>query len=88
MYDEGGYGMNQIETNLKKALADAAKKAFDTEVEIEKIVIEIPKDKSHGDYSTNLAMQLTRLLKTIHVSLRKRCSKTWIWKQLLLNIAK
>ena len=54
--------MNQIETNLKKALADAAKKAFDTEVEIEKIVIEIPKDKSHGDYSTNLAMQLTRLL--------------------------
>lgn len=38
-------------------------KAFDTEVEIEKIVIEIPKDKSHGDYSTNLAMQLTRLLK-------------------------
>ena len=63
MYDEGGYGMNQIETNLKKALADAAKKAFDTEVEIEKIVIEIPKDKSHGDYSTNLAMQLTRLLK-------------------------
>ena len=55
--------MNQIETNLKKALADAAKKAFDTEVEIEKIVIEIPKDKSHGDYSTNLAMQLTRLLK-------------------------
>ena len=43
--------MNQIETNLKKALADAAKKALDTEVEIEKIVIEIPKDKSPVSYT-------------------------------------
>lgn len=64
------------------------KKQFDTEVEIEKIVIEIPKDKSHGDYSTNLAMQLTRLLKNNPRVIAERCSKTWIWKQLLLNIAK
>lgn len=55
--------MNQIEVNLKSALAAAAKKAFDTDLEIDKIVIEIPKDKSHGDYSTNLAMQLTRVLR-------------------------
>ena len=55
--------MNQIEANLKSVLVDAAKKAFDTDVEMEKVVIEIPKDKSHGDYSTNLAMQLTRVLR-------------------------
>lgn len=55
--------MNQIELNLKQALVNAAKKAFDTEVEVNNVVIEIPKDKSHGDYSTNLAMQLTRVLK-------------------------
>ena len=56
--------MNKIETNLKQALAASVKKAFDTEVESETIVIEIPKDKTHGDYSTNIAMQLTRTLKS------------------------
>lgn len=55
--------MNQIETNLKQALSNAVKKAYDIDVAIDTIVIEIPKDKSHGDYSTNLAMQLTRTLK-------------------------
>ncbi len=55
--------MNQIEINLKQALIDAAKKAFEVELVLNDVVIEIPKDKSHGDYSTNLAMQLTRTLK-------------------------
>ena len=55
--------MNQIETALKQALANAVKVSFDVELAPEGIVIEIPKDKSHGDYSTNVAMQLTRTLK-------------------------
>ena len=55
--------MNQIESNLKKVLASAVLKAFEIEVSMESIVIEIPKDKTHGDYSTNVAMQLTRTLK-------------------------
>ncbi len=55
--------MNQIEWNLKQAVADAAKKAFDKELAIEAIVIEIPKDKGHGDYATNTAMRLARELK-------------------------
>ena len=55
--------MNQIENNLKQALHNAVQKAFDTELDTASIVIEIPKDKSHGDYSTNVAMQLTRVLK-------------------------
>ena len=55
--------MNQIETNLKHALQEAVQKAFSQELSEDNIVIEIPKDKSHGDYSTNVAMQLTRMLK-------------------------
>ena len=55
--------MNQIEWNLKQAVADAAKKSFDKELAIEAIVIEIPKDKGHGDYATNTAMRLARELK-------------------------
>ncbi len=60
---EGGSGMNQIEMNLKHALKDAVQNAFSQELSENDIVIEIPKDKSHGDYSTNVAMQLTRVLK-------------------------
>ncbi|MEG0330229.1 MAG: arginine--tRNA ligase [Longicatena sp.] len=56
--------MNQIETNLKSALANAVKKAFDVALDMESIVIEIPKDKTHGDYASNVAMQLTRTLKS------------------------
>ena len=63
MGHKGGFGVNQIESNLKQVLKDAVKKAFDQDLDIENIVIEIPKDKSHGDYSTNVAMQLTRVLK-------------------------
>ena len=55
--------MNQIENNLKQELHNDVQKAFDTELDTASIVIEIPKDKSHGDYSTNVAMQLTRVLK-------------------------
>ena len=53
--------MNQIEMSLKHALKDAVSKAFGQELQEDNIVIEIPKDKSHGDYSTNVAMQLTRI---------------------------
>ncbi len=34
-----------------------------TEITIEQIAIEIPKDTTYGDYSTNVAMQLARTLK-------------------------
>lgn len=55
--------MNQIEWNLKQAVADAVKTAFGKELAPETIVIEIPKDKGHGDYATNTAMRLARELK-------------------------
>ena len=56
--------INKIEATLKGALKQAIIACgFVEEYDQERITIEIPKDKSHGDYSTNLAMQLTKLLK-------------------------
>ena len=54
--------MNQIESGLKQAMSKAAKQAFDLDFNEDQVIIEIPKDKSHGDYACNSAMQLTRLL--------------------------
>ena len=56
--------INKIETTLKSVLKEAIITCgFVEGYDQENITIEIPKDKSHGDYSTNLAMQLTKLLK-------------------------
>lgn len=52
-----------LETNLKSAIEIAVKNAFDLDDVKELIMIEIPRDNSFGDYSTNIAM---RLAKTLH----------------------
>lgn len=56
--------VNKIETALKEALQKAVIACgFVEEYPLEKIVIEIPKEAEHGDYSSNIAMQLTKILK-------------------------
>jgi len=56
--------VNKIELSLKKVLQKAIiDLGYVDEYSLEQIVIEIPKDKAHGDYSTNLAMQLTKILR-------------------------
>lgn len=56
--------INKIETALKELLANSVIKSglLDT-IDADKIVIEIPRDTTHGDYSSNIAMQLTKQLK-------------------------
>lgn len=53
-----------IETELKQMLQAAVQSAFAIELPLEKIIIETPKTKDHGDYASNVAMQLTRQLHT------------------------
>ena len=56
--------VNKIELSLKNALRQAIiHLEYVEDMDVKQIVIEIPKDKDHGDYSTNLAMQLTRVLR-------------------------
>lgn len=55
--------MQSIEIELKKAIQQAIQKSFDLEDSLEQIAIEIPKNKDHGDFSSNVAMQLARTLK-------------------------
>ncbi len=56
--------VNKIELSLKKVLRQAIiDLEYVEDYNLEQIVIEIPKDKAHGDYSSNIAMQLTKVLK-------------------------
>lgn len=56
--------IERINEALKTAIAEAIVKAGIVEREqLPAFVIEVPKDKSHGDLATNVAMQLTRIAK-------------------------
>lgn len=51
--------MKDLLKNLIKGILEEK----DIDFDINNIVIEVPKDNSNGDYSTNIAMQLSRVLK-------------------------
>ena len=55
--------MNNIEESLKKIIQTAVSKSFDIALDDNDIVVEIPRDPSFGDYSTNVAMRLTKQLR-------------------------
>lgn len=55
--------MAGIDIQLKQAIQKAIFQAYEMELDWQTIVIEIPKNKNHGDFSSNVAMQLTRQLR-------------------------
>ncbi|UOQ94991.1 arginine--tRNA ligase [Halobacillus shinanisalinarum] len=56
--------VEQTEQKLKNEIVRAVKQAgLATDEEMPAIVLEQPKDKSNGDYATNMAMQLARVAK-------------------------
>ncbi|MDQ0154345.1 arginine--tRNA ligase [Robertmurraya andreesenii] len=56
--------VEEVQSKLKEEIKAAVVKAgLATEAEIPNVILEVPKEKSHGDYSTNMAMQLARVAK-------------------------
>jgi arginyl-tRNA synthetase len=56
--------VGKIQEQLKSEIKAAVLKAgLAAEEELPAVVLETPKDKAHGDYSTNIAMQLARIAK-------------------------
>ncbi|GMK42434.1 arginine--tRNA ligase [Paenibacillus sp. CCS19] len=56
--------IDQLYDNVKKAIAEAVVAAgIVAREELPEFVLEVPRDKSHGDLATNAAMQLTKIAK-------------------------
>jgi arginyl-tRNA synthetase len=56
--------VEQMKQKIKEEIKQAVLKAnLATEDELPDVILEIPRDKAHGDYSTNMAMQLARVAK-------------------------
>ncbi|MBX4200652.1 arginine--tRNA ligase [Candidatus Parcubacteria bacterium] len=54
--------MNGLNSEIKKSISESLKKNFG-DVAVPEFLVEKPKDASHGDYSTNVAMMLSKELK-------------------------
>jgi arginyl-tRNA synthetase len=57
--------LEQLQKEVTEALASAALEAgiVESREQLPPVVLEVPKDKTHGDLATNLAMQLTKIAK-------------------------
>jgi len=56
--------VEQVQQRLKEEIKAAVIKAgLATEEQLPNVILEVPKEKAHGDYSTNMAMQLARVAK-------------------------
>lgn len=55
--------MNQIELTLNAKILEACNKAFDTTIDESLVMVEMPRDPSLGDYATNIAMRLAKVLR-------------------------
>ncbi|MEH7085325.1 arginine--tRNA ligase [Neobacillus drentensis] len=56
--------VEQVQSKLKEEIRAAVLRAeLATEEQIPDVVLETPKEKAHGDYATNMAMQLARVAK-------------------------
>ncbi|MFJ7725980.1 arginine--tRNA ligase [Neobacillus sp. NPDC097160] len=56
--------VEQVQSKIKEEIRAAVLKAgIAAEEQIPDVILETPKEKAHGDYSTNMAMQLARVAK-------------------------
>ncbi|MBQ9037498.1 MAG: arginine--tRNA ligase [Erysipelotrichaceae bacterium] len=55
--------MNVIENKLVESLKEVVKELYQIEPEEGFVMVEVPKDSSKGNYATNVAMRLTKMLR-------------------------
>ncbi|OCT16121.1 arginine--tRNA ligase [Paenibacillus pectinilyticus] len=56
--------LNEVKAKVKQAIKEAVLAAgIVEEAQLPEIILEVPKEKTHGDFATNVAMQLTRIAK-------------------------
>lgn len=55
--------MNKIEEQLRTMIQETIRSAYALDIEDKDVMIDMPKDNSHGDFSSNIAMRLARPLK-------------------------
>ena len=68
--------------SIKNKLQSIIKNSLPVDLEESRIVIDIPKDKKNGDYSTNVAFLLTKELKSSPINIANDIIKNIIRTQI------
>ena len=68
--------MSEISEKLRSVIEQGIKDTFDLDVDKNDFSVEIPKDKNHGDYSTNAAMRYAKILRKSPREIAENLSKT------------
>lgn len=63
--------MSEITTILKDTIKKALLEVYNIDYSVENIIIETPKEKNHGDFSSNIAMKLARELHNSPINIAK-----------------
>ncbi len=69
---------------LEKKITTAAKKAF-PDASIPNFLVEVPKERSHGDYSTNIAMLLAKPLRRAPRDIAGEIANEFVYDELVLQ---
>ena len=68
--------MSEISEKLRSVIKQGIKDTFNLDVDKNDFSVEIPKDKNHGDYSTNAAMRYAKILRKSPREIAENLSKT------------
>ena len=68
--------MSEISEKLRSVIEQGIKETFNLDVDKNDFSVEIPKDKNHGDYSTNAAMRYAKILRKSPREIAENLSKT------------
>ena len=68
--------MSEISEKLRSVIEQGIKETFDLDIDKNDFSVEIPKDKNHGDYSTNAALRYAKILRKSPREIAENLSKT------------
>lgn len=78
--------MSEITTILKDTIKKALLEVYNIDYSVENIIIETPKEKTHGDFSSNIAMKLARELHNSPINIAKALLENLKGNKLFNNV--
>ena len=78
--------MSDISKELIRIIKDVLKIKFDYNDDNNLVMIEIPKEKIHGDYSTNIAMRLAKVLHNSPLNIANSIKDSFFEYSLVKNV--
>ncbi|MBQ9266018.1 MAG: arginine--tRNA ligase, partial [Bacilli bacterium] len=78
--------MSEINKKIIEIIKSSLKEVYSLDVEDDFVMVEIPKEKEHGDYATNIAMKLARELHKAPREIAESLKANLLKNELISNV--